>query len=697
MQATTPPPPKPPRKNRNLPTINTDNKGKLSAMKRNKKEERERRMSRANKKKIMLINRWHSFSKHETSKESAKYIEKIIRYLVKKDEVSDKSSRQRAALNNALFNILKLMIVGAAVVGLIERWTLTDSLWWSYVTLSTLGFGDMTPQDPVSMWFTTFFIIYGIGQLSSGISTVAAYLKAKKEEANMALHLEEERQAREERENHILVTPRGDAIDQMADGIGRVMTQSPRDSINQMANGIKHMGENVLRAAKDPGASAKAAKRAMKRDLQECAKFFYAISYFICTLIAAAVFLHLSDDWNIGHGFYFILTVATTIGYGDQSSLYKFNGKNVTNNDITYDQCINSKGTCTVVNTTMCNGNTYSQCTCSFSDASKIFIMLFSGYTFSQLSGVIDAVPVRACERFKTRGKKQAVAPIRALEEEEVEEERNTENRKTICFKMLRQLFSFLITLGLVYGYLILGGILFMALEPAQFTNMLDGVYFSLVTLTTIGYGDFSPSTRSSQVAWGLYMIFGFVLVAKFLGTLSSIWKACAKKTTKIWACLCSPFGIGDDEEEVEIILLFQTVFNTLLFLTAHMVVHSITQCNEKVDDGCGNLALASNCPDTFSKLFYSAVITMSTVGYGATYYPTTNGAKAWLIVFGMFSLSNFTVTIEAISSYNAKRTEKIVEALMETEDETTGMNELQWIDRVLRDAEKAAGVGKKQ
>ena len=57
----------------------------------------------------------------------------------------------------------------------------------------------------------------------------------------------------------------------------------------------------------------------------------------------------------------------------------------------------------------------------------------------------------------------------------------------------------------------------------------------------------------------------------------------------------------------------------------------------------------------------------------------------------------NYDKSFEAISSYYAKRTEEIVEALMETEDETTGMNELQWIDRVLRDAEKAAGRGKKE
>ena len=54
-------------------------------------------------------------------------------------------------------------------------------------------------------------------------------------------------------------------------------------------------------------------------------------------------------------------------------------------------------------------------------------------------------------------------------------------------------------------------------------------------------------------MVWGFYMIFGFVFVAKFLGALSSIWKACAKRSTRFWACLCSPFGIGDDEDEVEV------------------------------------------------------------------------------------------------------------------------------------------------
>eukprot|EP00944_MAST-04C_sp_MAST-4C-sp1_P010645 g10645.t1 len=606
------PPAKPPRFKDLSVATNSSSAKKVSK----KKAKKAKRVSIAKKKQLALVERWEAFAKHEQTKESAKYVEKIIRYLVKKDEVSDKSSRQRSALFSAMFNILFLMIVGAVFVGLVERWTFLDSIWWSYVTLSTLGFGDKTPEEPVAMWFTSLFIIYGIGQLSNGISTVVSYLKAKKEEALLALHLEEERHERLEREKQMLATPRQgkDMVDQIASGISHAVTQSPRESINQMAMGIKRVGNNVMNAAKNPRASASSAKRAFKKEMQECRTFAYVVTYFIFTLVCAAGFLHLSDGWNIGHGFYFVLTIATTIGYGDQSSLYPLNGKNITGNETTYEECVGAKGNCVVSTVAMCSGNTYSQCSCSFSDASKVFIVLFSGYTFSQLSAVIDSVPVKAFERFriKVRGKKHAVSPAETTSEED-----DTTRNDSAILIVARNCCSLFITLTMVYGYLILGGLIFMTLEPETFSTLLDGIYFSLVTLTTIGYGDFSPSTPMSQMVWGFYMIFGFVFVAKFLGALSSIWKACAKRSTRFWACLCSPFGIGDDEDEVELILLLQTLFNTILFLSAHMVAHSFTQCNEKVDDGCGNLDYPSNCPDTITKLFYSAVVTMSTVGYG--------------------------------------------------------------------------------
>merc|ERR1711871_183955 len=138
--------------------------------------------------------------------------------------------------------------------------------------------------------------------------------------------------------------------------------------------------------------------------------------------------------------------------------VYPLNGKNVTGNETTYAECVGAKGNCVVSTVAMCNGNTYNQCSCSFSDASKVFIILFSGYTFSQLSAVIDSVPVKACERFRTkvRGNRHAVSPAGPTSEED-----DTTSKESTMLIVVRNCCSLFITLTTVYGYLILGGFIF--------------------------------------------------------------------------------------------------------------------------------------------------------------------------------------------------------------------------------------------
>ena len=41
--------------------------------------------------------------------------------------------------------------------------------------------------------------------------------------------------------------------------------------------------------------------------------------------------------------------------------------------------------------------------------------------------------------------------------------------------------------------------------------NLLDSLYFSVVTLTTIGYGDLSPSTAASKIFTIFYIFVGLV------------------------------------------------------------------------------------------------------------------------------------------------------------------------------------------
>jgi voltage-gated potassium channel len=67
--------------------------------------------------------------------------------------------------------------------------------------------------------------------------------------------------------------------------------------------------------------------------------------------------------------------------------------------------------------------------------------------------------------------------------------------------------------LPVVAGVLVLTGTLFYwRFEEWSF---IEALYFSIVTLTTVGYGDFSPTTPGTQIFTIIYILTGFgVLVA---------------------------------------------------------------------------------------------------------------------------------------------------------------------------------------
>jgi hypothetical protein len=51
--------------------------------------------------------------------------------------------------------------------------------------------------------------------------------------------------------------------------------------------------------------------------------------------------------------------------------------------------------------------------------------------------------------------------------------------------------------------------------------EVLDSLYFSVVTLSTVGYGDFAPETSAGKVFAMVYMFFGLSIVAAFVSMLA--------------------------------------------------------------------------------------------------------------------------------------------------------------------------------
>jgi hypothetical protein len=62
------------------------------------------------------------------------------------------------------------LAVGTVVYTILEGWTLLDSLYFSVVTLATVGFGDLHPTTDPAKLFTIFYIVTGFGILAAFVS-----------------------------------------------------------------------------------------------------------------------------------------------------------------------------------------------------------------------------------------------------------------------------------------------------------------------------------------------------------------------------------------------------------------------------------------------------------------------------------------------------------------------------------------------
>lgn len=75
-----------------------------------------------------------------------------------------------------------LLLGGTFFYSHVEGLSKLDALYFSFVTLTTVGYGDFTPVTTVGKVFTMFYILIGLGVVALFITSFAqAYLKAKRE------------------------------------------------------------------------------------------------------------------------------------------------------------------------------------------------------------------------------------------------------------------------------------------------------------------------------------------------------------------------------------------------------------------------------------------------------------------------------------------------------------------------------------
>ncbi|MDD1514298.1 potassium channel family protein [Priestia megaterium] len=91
-----------------------------------------------------------------------------------------------------------------------------------------------------------------------------------------------------------------------------------------------------------------------------------------------------------------------------------------------------------------------------------------------------------------------------------------------LLFRLFRR--SILVRLLFIIGCLVLlFGMLIHFLEPQTFGNVFEGIWWVIITISTIGYGDFAPTTTIGRVAAIILVLIGTGFITTYFVTLSKI------------------------------------------------------------------------------------------------------------------------------------------------------------------------------
>lgn len=106
----------------------------------------------------------------------------------------------------ALYITLFTILTGSTVIYLVEKGqsvtTFGDALWWSFVTATTVGYGDISPKTGMGRVVASILMLVGIGFIGMLTGTIATYF--------INSRVEETKEEKQEKQNTIDVSDLSD-------------------------------------------------------------------------------------------------------------------------------------------------------------------------------------------------------------------------------------------------------------------------------------------------------------------------------------------------------------------------------------------------------------------------------------------------------------------------------------------------------
>jgi voltage-gated potassium channel len=76
----------------------------------------------------------------------------------------------------AFFLLLLLILIGTAGYTLIEGWSIRDSLYMTFITITTVGFSEVRPLSAAGQRFTIVFLVLSVGTVGYSVTVLITYI-----------------------------------------------------------------------------------------------------------------------------------------------------------------------------------------------------------------------------------------------------------------------------------------------------------------------------------------------------------------------------------------------------------------------------------------------------------------------------------------------------------------------------------------
>ncbi|XP_057538342.1 two-pore potassium channel 1-like [Amaranthus tricolor] len=164
-------------------------------------------------------------------------------------------------------------------------------------------------------------------------------------------------------------------------------------------------------------------------------------------------------------------------------------------------------------------------------------------------------------------------------------------------------------------------------LEGKKTNKIVDALYFCVVTMTTVGYGDLVPATTLAKLLACLFVFSGMIIVGMVLS------KAADYIVEKNEALVAKAFHLRDKVTPVELLKEVETNKTVYKFTMASIVLVLLMSF--------GTLFLMGHEEMSFIDAFYCVCATITTLGYGDESFGTVKGR-----VFGVFWILSSTICL---------------------------------------------------